>query len=246
MEEIEPWKAWTMKKLLSNQGDISAVMGSSKNKFHSKNRFDELVLGTESEMRVSESILDQLSSFSGRFTINDIDLKEADFFAPDSPSKDGKCTQNFFNEGFPHQDFPMGIQPVDSSQNQAEYSQNQAESSHKPLPPFHHFRLPPPPPPPHISLRDEGSVRQLDDLVSAQPSDVVNVNSNVPLSTDLITTETTPSEAKTQFQLPNCFSAPSTIPPFKSKGKSSKLFANDRRRATADNPAAPGELPCIC
>ena len=260
MEEIDSWKGWTMKKILTTSttgGVISPMMDSAQKKLHAKSQFHELVLGTESEIGVGDSILDRLS-FGGTFTINDLELKEADFFAASSaadstfPVADSaspspsQCDNASSHENQTlafgdHENHTIVFGDCQLSDVITDASQTAyADASHKPLPPFHHFRLPPPPPPRDIALRSVHHDHVADVAPDLAP-DVDDMQSNVPLNhNDVITTETRPPEAKARWQLTGCSSAPSTISPFRAKGKNSKLFSNERRRATADGSAAPG------
>ena len=97
-----------------------------------KNRFGGCVLGTEVRMNVDESLVSRISSFSGTFTFNDVELKNAGLFT-NSPSDLKR------NRRDSHETNPEFF--CDST------LASKGLSGPTPLPPFHHFRLPPPPHP---------------------------------------------------------------------------------------------------
>ena len=131
--EVEPRKDWTMETILSDQGNIASMMETTKNKLRSNNCFGDIVLGTETDMRVDDSILDQLSSFSGKFTFSDIQLSDSNFFVE---SADPSINNASKNDEVSHHS-----------------SQTNCFSNCKPLPPIHHFRLPLP-----LDYRDVANV----------------------------------------------------------------------------------------
>merc|ERR1712142_1161715 len=117
MEDVETWKDWTttMETMLTDQGakkmknNLTLASSSSSLLMNNNNNnklgirsaekeFGEIVLGTESEMRVEESLFDRLSNFTGKFTINDIDLKGTeDLFSETTATKNAVVDNN--NDG---------------------------------------------------------------------------------------------------------------------------------------------------
>ena len=224
---MEPRKDWTMEAILSDQGNIASMMSessSSKKKLRRNNCFGDIVLGTETDMLtdmrvVDDSILDQLSSFSGKFTFSDIQLSDSNFFVNDSTADPGINNNASYknDEAFPHHS-----------------SQTNRFSTCKPLPPIHHFRLPLP----ALDSRvDVAKVAFGDDNCGLSAKLDVDVGSSRDASSSIGNSEKqTPHRSK----LLSCSSAPSAVPPFKGKDKGCGLFSRDRRRATSDTPKVPG------
>ena len=219
-----------METLIPDPNALSPLAGAVKN------RFGGCVLGTEVRMNVDESLVSRISSFSGTFTFNDVELKNAGLFT-NSPSDLKR------NRRDSHETNPEFF--CDST------LASKGLSGPTPLPPFHHFRLPPPPHPSIITPAESsvtfavGSVSTTcSDVVDSAPfhSDVVHAEPKPSLTQTSCTTPGYESKERSRSKLTNCSSAPSAIPPFKGKGKNSRLFSQDRRRATLHNPEVPGEL----
>jgi len=215
-----------METLLPDQNPLAPMVGSARN------LFGECGLGTtDAKMNVDESLFSRISTLSGTFTIKDVGLRNSGLFA-DSAS-DAK--KNIREDGASNPEF--FCDPATPSKDL---------SSQTPLPPFYHFRLPPPPPPSSVIPRQETNLKLLDGSFSKTCSDVVNVDA---IHADVVnsgsfnlTSFPSPSceeSRETNFKLQNCLSAPSTIPPFKGKGKASRLFSQEKRRATLHNPSVP-------